>query len=86
MIENTLKFSEHKIRFGKHIRSLRERIVSLEYPNRNISQQELSDRRGLLSKKTIGEIERGEANPTFETLIALAIVLEVSFTELFDYD
>tara|TARA_B100000953_G_scaffold294961_1_gene285452 strand:+ start:3110 stop:3214 length:105 start_codon:yes stop_codon:yes gene_type:complete len=31
------------------------------------------------------EIERGEANPTFETLISLAIVLEVSFQELFNY-
>lgn len=86
MIKDTLKFSEQKMRFGNHVKNLREKIVSLEYPNRSISQQELSDRKGLLSKKTIGEIERGEANPTFETLIALASILDVTFQELFDYN
>ncbi|WP_425248413.1 helix-turn-helix domain-containing protein [Christiangramia oceanisediminis] len=37
-------------------------------------------------KKIFVEIERGEANPSFEKLITLAIVLEVSFKELFNYD
>lgn len=74
-----------KKKFGKHIVNLRNRIPSKEYPNRTISQQELSDQSDNVSKKTIGEIERGDANPTFEVLLKLSKSLKVSMKELFNY-
>lgn len=78
-------FTEEKRKFGKNVIKLRERMKSSEYKNRSISQQELSDKGGCFSKKTLGEIERGDGNPTLETILALAKILEVSPKELFDY-
>ncbi|WP_157972952.1 helix-turn-helix domain-containing protein [Aureibaculum luteum] len=83
---NKIDFIKEKKIFGKHVRKLRKTIKSSEYINRNISQQELSDRSEYISKKTIGEIERGETNPSFETLLILAKVLEVDPKELFDFE
>ncbi|WP_299546942.1 helix-turn-helix transcriptional regulator [Seonamhaeicola sp.] len=77
---------EAKKKFGKHIVKLRERVRSADYPERGISQQELSDKSDCITKKTLGAIERGETNPKFETLIALANVLGVSLKELFDFE
>jgi len=78
-------FTEEKRKFGKNVVKLRERMKSSEYKNRSISQQELSDKGGYFSKKTLGEIERGDGNPTLETILALAYVLEVHPKELFDF-
>lgn len=83
---NSIDFIKKKKQFGKYVLILRKRIKSTEYKNRNISQQELSDRTEYLSKKTIGEIERGETNPSFETLLVLAKVLEIHPKELFDFE
>ena len=83
---NSIDFVTQKRKFGKYVLKLRKRIKSTEYKNRNISQQELSDRTEYLSKKTIGEIERGETNPSFETLLVLAKVLEIHPKELFDFE
>lgn len=82
---NTEKIIEERNKFGKHILELRKRIKSSDYPDRAISQQELSDRSESLSKKTIGEIERGETNPSFDTLFVLAKALNVPIKELFNY-
>lgn len=82
---NKIDFEIEKEKFGKHVLKLRKKIKSAEYDNRSISQQELSDRSEHLSKKTIGEIERGETNPSFETLLALSQVLKVPLKELLDY-
>lgn len=79
------KLAEEKQRFGKHVLQLRKTIKSSDYPDRYISQQELSDRSESLSKKTIGEIERGETNPSFETLYVLAKALNTTLKELFNF-
>ena len=81
----TINFDQEKKKFGKHILKLRKKVKSFEYQNRYISQQELSDISESLSKKTIGEIERGETNPSFETLLVLSRALKVSMKDLFDY-
>lgn len=80
-----IDFIEERIKFGKHVRKLRRNIKSSEYQNRPISQQELADRSDYINKKTIGQIERGNVNPQFETLVALAKVLDVSLAQLLDY-
>ncbi|MGB3453245.1 MAG: helix-turn-helix transcriptional regulator [Moheibacter sp.] len=82
---NKLDFEFEKKKFGKQVLKLRKKIRSAEYNNRSISQQELSDRSEYLSKKTIGEIERGKTNPSFETLLALSKVLNVTLKDLLDY-
>ncbi len=82
---NKIDFLKKKKELGKLVLKLRKSIKSSEYSGRHISQQELSDRSEYLSKKTIGEIERGDTNPSFETLLALAMVLEVHPKELLDF-
>tara|TARA_R110002096_G_scaffold418127_1_gene622037 strand:- start:149 stop:424 length:276 start_codon:yes stop_codon:yes gene_type:complete len=81
-----INYEKKKIKFGKHIVKLRERIKSIDYPDRSISQQELSDKNQGITKKTLGAIERGETNPKFETILALANLLGVSLKELFDFE
>lgn len=76
---------EERKKLGKHVLELRKKIKSSDYPERYISQQELSDRSESLSKKTIGEIERGETNPSFETLYVLAKALKIPLKELFNF-
>ncbi|MBY0486110.1 MAG: helix-turn-helix domain-containing protein [Flavobacteriaceae bacterium] len=85
MVMDIYKIIEEKKRFGKHVLFLRRKIKSSDYPDKFISQQELSDRSDSISKKTIGEIERGETNPSFETLYVLAKALNVSLKELFNF-
>ena len=87
---NYLNYGNYKyiyegLKFGKHILALRKRITNSNYPNRSISQQELSYRSEFISKKTIGEIERGRTNPEFDTLVILANALNVTLKDLFDY-
>jgi transcriptional regulator with XRE-family HTH domain len=82
---NEIDFIEERIKFGKHVLKLRRKIKSVEYQNRAISQQELADRSDYINKKTIGQIERGVVNVQFDTLVALAYVLNVSLKELLDY-
>jgi transcriptional regulator with XRE-family HTH domain len=82
---NEIDFTKERIKFGKHVLKLRRKIKSVDYQNRAISQQELTDRSGYINKKTIGQIERGEVNAQFDTLLALALVLNVSLKELLDY-
>lgn len=80
-----INFNTEKKKFGDHVRRLRERLESSDYEGRSISQQEIADKTSLITKKTLGKIERGETNPKFETLIALTILLKVSLVELMDY-
>lgn len=82
---NEIDFTKERIKFGKHVLKLRRKIKSVEYQNRAISQQELADRSDYITKKTIGQIERGEVNAQFDTLLALAQALNVSLKELVDY-
>ena len=54
--------------FGRAIRVMRA--------ERGISQEELGLRAGL-SRGFFGKVERGDANPTFETIVKVAAGLEV---------
>jgi XRE family transcriptional regulator, regulator of sulfur utilization len=58
--------SSISIKFGRVVRSLRER--------RSLSQEALSDLAGL-SRSFIGEIERGATVPSIETMQKLADAL-----------
>lgn len=62
--------------FGKNLLKLRK--------EKGISQEELTFRTDL-SKNMIGNIERGELNPTLSTISSLAKGLEISIKELFDF-
>lgn len=62
--------------FGKNLLKLRT--------EKGISQEELTYRTDL-SKNMIGNIERGEVNPTLSTISSLAKGLEISIKDLFDF-
>ena len=61
--------------FGKNLSKLRK--------EKGLSQEELTYRCDL-SKNMVGNIERGEVNPTLSTIVALAKGLEIPAKELFD--
>ncbi len=66
--------SEHaRVQLGERVRELRVA--------HRATQEQLAERAGL-SYKFIGEIERGKANPTIETLWRLAKALRVEVHEL----
>ena len=62
--------------FGAHVRELRAK--------KGLSQEELTHRANL-SKNMIGNIERGEVNPTLTTLNALSSGLKISYSELMGF-
>jgi transcriptional regulator with XRE-family HTH domain len=62
--------------FGRNLRRLRK--------INGISQEALEFDSGL-SKNVVGNIERGEANPTFTTIKALAKGLGVPIKDLVDF-
>ena len=69
------KFSEDKgILLGRRIRSLRT--------VRKLTQQELGEIADI-NYKFLGEIERGQQNPSFQILVKIAAALEVELPELF---
>lgn len=63
-----------KKRFGKRLRKLRR--------NKDLTQEQLADKVGV-SLNFIGQVERGENSPSFETMQKIAEVLEVDISELF---
>jgi transcriptional regulator with XRE-family HTH domain len=58
-----------------------ERLRELRRAHR-ITQERLAERAGL-SYKFVGEIERGQANPTIDTLYQLSKALRIDIYELF---
>jgi len=62
------------ILLGRRIRSLRTA--------RNLTQQELGEKADI-NYKFLGEIERGQQNPSFQVLIKIAAGLNVELPELF---
>jgi transcriptional regulator with XRE-family HTH domain len=64
-------------RFGKRIRELR---TAKKY-----SQEELADK-AELHWTYVGQIERGERNPTLKNIKKLATALGMSMHELFSFD
>ncbi|PKD17740.1 XRE family transcriptional regulator [Salegentibacter salinarum] len=77
-------FIKEKKALGLRIIELREKIIDPR-TNKVISQEELGLRTGH-AKKTIGEIERGNTNPTLETLLLIAKELNVTINELFQFN
>jgi len=60
-------------------------VYSLFFTGSKISQEELSYKTGN-AKKTIGEIERGNTNPTYQTLLKICSELNVTIDELFRFN
>jgi len=60
---------------GSRIRKLRK--------DKGLTQEELGEKAGL-SYKHIGEVERGEVNPSLTTLAAIAKGLDVGIGDLFE--
>lgn len=59
---------------GKRIRTIRKA--------KGLTQEELGEKAGL-HYKYIGEVERGEVNPSVETLVAVAKALDINISQLF---
>jgi transcriptional regulator with XRE-family HTH domain len=59
-------------------RRVRELRLSLK-----MTQRDLAEDAGI-RQALISQIERGEANPTLDSILRIATALEVSFTELFE--
>ena len=78
---SNIKFKREKEELGARIADLRQFVINPK-TNKPISQEELGLRTGH-AKKTIGEIERGNTNPTFETLLLIAKELKVPLKSLF---
>ena len=70
---NQMDISEYKNELAKNIRIERARL--------NISQTKLAIM-AEVSPDTISQIERGIANPTFETIILIAKALNVDLNKL----
>jgi len=66
-----------KILFGRRIRSLRNL--------KGWTQQELGERADI-NYKFLGEIERGQQNPSFEVLTKIAKALGIEILELFRFE
>ena len=78
-----LTFTDAKKALGYRIFELRQKIINTE-TGKPISQEELGLRTGLV-KKTIGELERGNTNPEFETLLLIIRELNVTQQEFFNF-
>lgn len=68
--------TQYIILFGKHLKSIRK--------SKGLSQEQL-ELRSNISKNQIGNIERGEINPTLSTLYAIAKALEIELKVLLDF-
>lgn len=66
---------EARKKFGERIKILRKA--------KGLTQEELGEK-AELSYKFIGEIERGQTNPSLDTLSALAKALDINISQLFE--
>jgi transcriptional regulator with XRE-family HTH domain len=71
------KDKEYLIKFGKHLKKMRE--------GKNMSQEELANR-AEVSLPQITRIERGTINPTICTIKSLAIGLEIQTALMFEFE
>jgi transcriptional regulator with XRE-family HTH domain len=72
-----------KERYQKHLRAFGANIRRLRRA-KDITQEQLSDVSGV-SINSINILEKGDLNPTFATIVALADALKVAPKDLFDY-
>ena len=75
-VKKTYKEFKMKI-FGKRLREFRK--------SKKITQQELADRLGI-KRNTYSDWENGKTEPTFEILVKLADLFDVSLDWLFGRD
>ena len=68
----------------RHMRWLAANVRRLRQ-DAGLSQQELA-KAAEIRQALVSEIERGEANPTLESLVKLAQALKVDLARLFDGD
>ncbi len=71
------KTENPKVLLGRRIRKLRDA--------KGWTQQELGSQSDV-NYKFLGEIERGQQNPSFEILTKIAAALDVELPELFRYE
>lgn len=71
------KQENEKVLIGRRIRALRNA--------KGWTQEKLGVESGI-SYKFIGEIERGLQNPSFETLVKIAVALRVVLPDLFRFE
>lgn len=64
------------------IKSIGQKVLSIRQ-NRKMSQLDLAVISGL-ERTQIGRVERGEVNPTVETLKIIADALEINIKDFFD--
>ena len=69
-------------KLARHARWLAANVRQLRQ-DAGLSQQELAEA-AEIRQALISEIERGEANPTLESLVKLAEALKVDLSRLFD--
>jgi transcriptional regulator with XRE-family HTH domain len=72
-----LGMSELKTRFGIRVRSFRRSC--------ELTQEQLADAMGL-TVESISNMERGVYGPKFDNLEKLALIFDVSVSELFQFD
>ena len=70
-------YENERFLLGKRIRALRN---DLKWT------QEVLGKHSELSYKFIGEIERGQQNPSFDTFVKIAAALKVDLAELFRFE
>lgn len=71
------KLENERLLLGRRIRNLRN--------IKGWTQEELGGQ-AELSYKFIGEIERGQQNPSFDTLLKISVALNVELPELFRFE
>lgn len=71
------QIENERLLLGRRIRNLRN--------IKGWTQEELGGK-AELSYKFIGEIERGQQNPSFDTLVKIAAALKVQLPELFRFE
>jgi transcriptional regulator with XRE-family HTH domain len=72
-VGNQIRNKELLVKFGKHLKKLRE--------SKNLSQQELANRCDI-EHSQISRIELGKINTTISTMFLLAEKLNIDVTEL----
>lgn len=55
--------------------------VRAEKARKGLSRQQLAEKAGI-SIDTMGQIERGEGNPQFNTMVSIALALDVDLNTL----
>lgn len=75
--------SESFLRVSTQLRDTLGRKVKELRLSLKLTQRDLAEGAGI-RQALVSQIERGEANPTLESILRIATALEVSFAELFE--